>query len=203
MNRTSRTSDPGAGDRLDLPACPICHEKSAPSRHQASVGGADYVWYECEACGSALLSLGDGSWAYQKITRRGHEHLLRKPLTLPDLRRLLPTLAPPRPVAAAAAFPEPMAPPPPVAAPAAPPRVEPARPAPEPAVPVVRGATSLEALRANLHVEEDLPRPPAPEADAKSAVSRLPFPFVVAAITLIVLLIAGLGLVLLLGLWPT
>jgi hypothetical protein len=143
MNTTSRASDRGVGDRLELPACPICHEKSSPSRQQASIGGTDYVWYECGACGSALLSLGAGRWAYQKITRPGHEHLLCKPMTLPELRRLLPELAPPRP-AAAVTFPERTAPaqpaPPPTTprvetsppGPAAFPRVEAASPAPEP-----------------------------------------------------------------------
>lgn len=191
------------------------------------MGGTDYVWYECGMCGSALLSVGDGRWAYQKITRPGREHLLRKPMTVSDLRRLLPEPAPPR-LAAAATGPERRAPARPAPLPVtprvepAPPRpepfprieaaprvpeshrrVEPAPPKPEPTPLVEQEPTGIDALRAALHTVDAVPPSAMAEAPGESATTSLPFPFVAAAVALLVLLLVGLGLIVLVVLWPT
>ncbi|MEJ2211026.1 MAG: hypothetical protein P8129_18585 [Anaerolineae bacterium] len=70
---------------LNLPACPICHASGSLFRQTRTMQGQAYTWLECQSCGSVLLSLGNGQWAYQKIGREGQAHLLRKPLSAIEL----------------------------------------------------------------------------------------------------------------------
>jgi hypothetical protein len=173
---------PGAAPKLALPACPICYVPDSLFRQQAVMAGDEYIWYECEACGSALMWVGGGRWAYQKIGRAaGHGARrveLRKPMTAAALWRLLPP---------AESMPE--ASPPVAPAPSVPRRAgEPAVADEErqPPAGVERGA---EDLRASL-LDEAVPS----EAAAEATSDSLPFGFVVGALVLLACLVLSIAL---------
>ena len=75
---------------LLLGICPICHTPDSISHQSRVMQGRTYIWYECQACGSVLLSLGNDRWAYQKIGVAGKGHLLKKPMTAAELQALVP-----------------------------------------------------------------------------------------------------------------
>lgn len=75
---------------LDLPICPICEAAGSLSRREMELSGRLYTWYECAACGSALLWAGDDRWVYQKIGLEEMAHLLKQPMTVEELVGLLP-----------------------------------------------------------------------------------------------------------------
>jgi hypothetical protein len=75
---------------LDLPKCPICHADDSLSREALTFNGRAFVWYECRTCGSILLWQGDERWAYQRVGREERTSLLKHPMTIDELRALLP-----------------------------------------------------------------------------------------------------------------
>lgn len=76
---------------LNLPACPICLSDNSLFRQAVESASQAFTWYECRECGSVLLSMGGGQWAYQKVGREERSHLLKQPMTAEQLGRLLLT----------------------------------------------------------------------------------------------------------------
>lgn len=75
---------------IELPTCPICHASGSLFRQVRQMQGKEYIWYECRQCGSVLLWMGKGRWAYQKIGRPDKSHLLKQPLSPDELLALVP-----------------------------------------------------------------------------------------------------------------
>jgi hypothetical protein len=74
---------------LRLPVCPICGATASLSRRTLDRQGESWLWYECQECGSVLLSLGDDQWAYQKVMRDDKAYLLKQPMTASELLDLV------------------------------------------------------------------------------------------------------------------
>ena len=84
---------------LNLPTCPICHARNSLSLKTLDRGEQSFLWYECRECGSVLLWVGGGRWAYQKVGRENKTHLLKQPMTAAELEALVevpvqPSVAP-------------------------------------------------------------------------------------------------------------
>jgi hypothetical protein len=79
---------------LDLLACPICQAQTSLARQNTKTEGRSRITYECLECGSVVLWLGDDlwlsadRWAYQKVGRKEMAHLLRRSMTVDELRKL-------------------------------------------------------------------------------------------------------------------
>ena len=73
---------------LNLPECPICGAQGSLSRQTMEGKRQSYIWYECRACASVLLSIGNARWMYQRVGREEKLHLLKQHLTIDDLQRL-------------------------------------------------------------------------------------------------------------------
>jgi hypothetical protein len=79
---------------LQLPACPICGATDSLVRQVLDRADHPRTAYGCWECGSVLVWLGDDlwlqsdRWAYQHVGRAEKRHLLHRPMTAADLRRL-------------------------------------------------------------------------------------------------------------------
>jgi hypothetical protein len=170
----------GRAPKLALPACPICYTPASLFRRQAVVAGDRYVWYECEACGSALMWVGGGRWAYQKIDPSAGQGAgrveLKQPMTAAALWRLLPRAE---------------------MAPDVSPRTEPAPAVADDERPPPPPGSRMQDLRASL-LEEAARSGAAPE----SASASLPTGFIVGAAVLLACLILSIALSVYVALTP-
>jgi hypothetical protein len=75
---------------LNVSACPICHANDSLSRETIERAEQSFVWNECSECGSVLMWMGDDQWAYQRVGQEDKAYILKQPMTLGEIERLLP-----------------------------------------------------------------------------------------------------------------